>query len=104
MSQHVAYAMGEHWQSGRYLDLGSGIIPKPWSLIKCPFVNLPETRRPRWGEILDAEKMKKCVWVRPKLVAVVEFLEWTEADRLRHSTWRVLAFPLPDSQSPVKLR
>jgi ATP-dependent DNA ligase len=37
------------------------------------------------GEILDAEKMKKCVWVRPKLVSVIEFLGWTEADRLRHS-------------------
>jgi hypothetical protein len=33
------------------------------------------------GEILDAEKMKKCVWVRPKLVSVIEFLGWTEADR-----------------------
>lgn len=43
------------------------------------------TGRARWGEILDAEKMKKCVWVRPDLVAVIEFLEWTEADKLRHS-------------------
>lgn len=34
---------------------------------KCPFVNLPETGRARWGEILDAEKMKKCVWIRPGL-------------------------------------
>jgi bifunctional non-homologous end joining protein LigD len=58
---------------------------KPLITDKCPFVNLPETGRARWGEILDAEKMKKCVWVRPKLVAVIEFLEWTEGDRLRHS-------------------
>jgi DNA ligase D-like protein (predicted ligase) len=58
---------------------------KPLVTDKCPFVNLPETGRARWGEILDAEKMKKCVWVRPKLVAVIEFLEWTERDRLRHS-------------------
>jgi bifunctional non-homologous end joining protein LigD len=29
--------------------------------------------------------MKKCVWVRPTLVAQIEFLEWTEADHLRHS-------------------
>ena len=29
--------------------------------------------------------MKKCVWVRPKLVAQIEFLEWTESDHLRHS-------------------
>ena len=48
-------------------------------------MNLPETRRARRGEILDAEKMKKYVWVRPKLVTVVEFLEWTEGERLRHS-------------------
>jgi DNA ligase D-like protein (predicted ligase) len=51
----------------------------------CPFVNLLETRRPRWGEALDAEKMKKAVWLKPKLVAQIEFLEWTDADRLRHS-------------------
>ena len=57
---------------------------KPLVTNRCPFVNLPETGRARWGEILDEAKMKKCVWVRPKLVAVVEFLEWTEGDRLRH--------------------
>jgi DNA ligase D-like protein (predicted ligase) len=63
---------------------------KPLITDKCPFVNLPETGRARWGEILDAEKMKKCVWVRPKLVAVIEFLEWTEGDRLRHSKFVAL--------------
>lgn len=56
----------------------------------CPFVNLPETGRSRWGEILDAEKMKKCVWVRPQLVAVIDFLEWTQGDRLRHSRFVAL--------------
>jgi len=63
---------------------------KPFIIDKCPFVNLPETGRARWGEILDAEKMKKCVWVRPKLLAVIEFLEWTEGDRLRHSKFVAL--------------
>ena len=29
--------------------------------------------------------MKKCVWVRPELVAQIEFLEWTESNHLRHS-------------------
>jgi bifunctional non-homologous end joining protein LigD len=52
---------------------------------KCPFVNLPDTRKSRFGEELDAEKMKKAVWVKPEIVAQTEFLEWTEADRLRHS-------------------
>ena len=51
----------------------------------CPFVNLPETRRSRFGEELNAEKMKKAVWLRPEAVAQIEFLEWTGADRLRHS-------------------
>ena len=51
----------------------------------CPFANLPETRRSRFGEELNAEKMNKAVWLKPEAVAQIEFLEWTEADRLRHS-------------------
>jgi hypothetical protein len=47
-------------------------------------------RQDALGEILDAEKMKKCVWVRPKLVAAIAFLEWTEGDRLRHSKFVAL--------------
>ena len=39
---------------------------------------------------MDAEKMKECVWLLPKLAAVVEFLEWTEGDRLRRS--KLVAF------------
>ena len=58
---------------------------KHLSTANCPFVNLPETRRSRFGEELNAEKMKKAVWLRPDAVAQIEFLEWTEGDRLRHS-------------------
>jgi bifunctional non-homologous end joining protein LigD len=29
--------------------------------------------------------MQECVWVKPKLVVQIAFLEWTSADRLRHS-------------------
>jgi ATP-dependent DNA ligase len=29
--------------------------------------------------------MKECVWLRPEAVARIEFLEWTEVDRLRHA-------------------
>jgi bifunctional non-homologous end joining protein LigD len=57
---------------------------------ECPFANLPETRRSRFGEELNAEKMKKAVWLKPEAVAQIEFLEWTEADRLRHSKFVVL--------------
>ena len=50
-----------------------------------PFVNLPDEKESRWGDSLTAEKMKQCVWLIPKVVAQIEFLEWTEGDRLRHS-------------------
>ena len=52
---------------------------------KCPFVNLPEKEPGRWGQGLTAEKMKECVWVKPRVVAEIEFLEWTGADHLRHT-------------------
>jgi bifunctional non-homologous end joining protein LigD len=52
---------------------------------KCPFVNLPEEAAGRWGQGLTAEKMQECVWVRPELVARIQFLEWTGADHLRHT-------------------
>jgi ATP-dependent DNA ligase len=50
-----------------------------------PFVNLPDTHKSRWGDELTAERMKECVWLRPEAVAQIEFLEWTDGDRLRHS-------------------
>jgi DNA ligase D-like protein (predicted ligase) len=56
----------------------------------CLFVNLPETHHSRFGEELSAEKMKKAVWLRPEAVAQIEFLEWTDADRLRHSKFIAL--------------
>lgn len=51
----------------------------------CPFVNLPEPRSGRWGQGLTAAKMDECVWLRPVLVAQIEFLEWTGENHLRHS-------------------
>ena len=52
---------------------------KPLIISKCPFVNLPERHKGRWGEGLTAADMEKCVWVRPEIVARIEFLEWTES-------------------------
>jgi bifunctional non-homologous end joining protein LigD len=28
--------------------------------------------------------MKKCTWLKPHLIADIEFLEWTAENRLRH--------------------
>jgi len=50
---------------------------RPLEIARCPFANLPEKRGGRWGEGLTVEKMKECVWVRPELLAEVEFVEWT---------------------------
>jgi bifunctional non-homologous end joining protein LigD len=48
-------------------------------------VNLAETHPGRFGREIHAKAMKKAVWLRPEVVALIEFLEWSEADRLRHS-------------------
>jgi ATP-dependent DNA ligase len=49
----------------------------------CPFANLPEKKRTQWA--LTKEEMKNCVWLKPELVAQIEFTEWTPDDHLRHS-------------------
>jgi len=51
---------------------------------ECPFQNLPERTKGRWGEGLTASDMEKCRWLKPQLVAAIEFLEWTAENRLRH--------------------
>ena len=65
----------------------------------CPFSNLPEPAAGRWGQGLTAEKMKECVWVRPELVAQIQFLEWTGADHLRHTKF----VGLRDDKDPSKV-
>lgn len=49
----------------------------------CPFANLPEKKRTQWA--LTREEMKNCVWLRPELVAQIEFTEWTPDGHLRHA-------------------
>jgi len=49
----------------------------------CPFANLPEKKRTEWA--LTKEEMKNCVWLKPGLVAQIEFTEWTLDSHLRHS-------------------
>ena len=63
---------------------------KPLVQPECPFVNLPETHKGRWGQGLTADKMRKRVWVRPELAVRIEFLEWTDSDHLRHAKFAVL--------------
>jgi ATP-dependent DNA ligase len=67
----------------------NGFVPRlrreVWGQLKhlqtdtCPFANLPEKKRTQWA--LTREEMKNCIWLKPKLVAQVEY---TEFGHLRH--------------------
>jgi bifunctional non-homologous end joining protein LigD len=63
---------------------------KDLRISKCPFANLPEKSPGRWGAGLTAEKMKGCVWVKPQVVVRIDFLEWTDGDKLRHTKFVAL--------------
>jgi ATP-dependent DNA ligase len=43
--------------------------------------------------------MEECVWLRPEVVAQIEFLEWTGADHLRHTKFVALR----DDEDPSKV-
>lgn len=49
----------------------------------CPFKNLPEKKSGRYGAGITAGEMKRCHWLKPKLVCQVKFSEWTRDGKLR---------------------
>jgi bifunctional non-homologous end joining protein LigD len=56
------------------------------TVAKCPFVNLPNsTGASHWGEGITADDMKKFIWLKPRVVVEVAFVEWTESSLLRHA-------------------
>ena len=63
---------------------------KPLQTRECPFGNLPEKKSGRWGAGLTAAKMAECLWLKPRLVAQFEFVEWTGDGHLRHSKFIAL--------------
>jgi DNA ligase D-like protein (predicted ligase) len=72
----------------------------PFICKESPFGNLPDPKMGRWGEGLTAEKMADCVWLKPMAVARVDFLEWTKANRLRHTSF----VSLRTDKDPRKVR
>jgi bifunctional non-homologous end joining protein LigD len=52
---------------------------------KCPFADLPEKRRTLYS--LTRDEMQNCQWLKPLLVAQIEFTEWTPDGYLRHSSF-----------------
>jgi ATP-dependent DNA ligase len=83
-----------HYDGGKLLftaKVRNGFVPllrtevarrfKGSEIDACPFANLPLKVRPRWpGEQLDHG-----IWLKPELVAEIEFAEWTSDGLLRHS-------------------
>ena len=69
--------------TNRNCCLGSG--EKASSKTLVPPANLPESKKGRWGEGLTATEMGKCIWLKPKLVAAIEYAEWAPANHLRHA-------------------
>jgi bifunctional non-homologous end joining protein LigD len=49
---------------------------------RCPFENVP-SRRDRSGQGITAAEMRRCVWLKPRLVCQVKFQEWTHGGNLR---------------------
>jgi bifunctional non-homologous end joining protein LigD len=62
----------------------------PHRIDRCPFVDLPNSRKGHWGEGVTEEDMAKLRWVEPRLVIEVSFVEWTRDGALRHSEFVAL--------------
>jgi DNA ligase D-like protein (predicted ligase) len=66
----------------------------------CPFSNLPQCDKGRWGQGLTADKMAECHWLKPQLVAQIEYADWTDVNHLRHSKF----IALRDDKSATDVR
>jgi bifunctional non-homologous end joining protein LigD len=53
----------------------------------CPFENLPESSSGRFGSGITRAEMKRCHWLKPKLVCQVRFSEWTDDFKLRQPVY-----------------
>ena len=60
---------------------------RPLSIATCPFVDLPNSKSSHWGGGVTAEQMAEMTWVKPKLVAQIRFVEWTNDGHLRHASF-----------------
>jgi DNA ligase D-like protein (predicted ligase) len=72
---------------------------KPLIAAKSPFVNLADKTPGRWGQGITAEKMKVCTWLKPEVVVRIDFREWTDGERLRHTKF----IGIRDDKDPRKV-
>jgi DNA ligase D-like protein (predicted ligase) len=61
----------------------------------CPFSNLPDATKGRWGTGITVEKMAQCRWLKPRIMVAIDFLEWTLDNRLRHPSFVALSKDMP---------
>jgi DNA ligase D-like protein (predicted ligase) len=73
---------------------------EPLIIEECPFAELPLSKSSRWGEGLTQQDLAKCVWAKPKLIAAVSFVEWTDGGLVRHAKF----LGLRDDKSPRDVR
>jgi ATP-dependent DNA ligase len=69
--------------------------------VDCPFSNLPDDTKGRWGAGITAEKMAQCHWLKPRIVVAIDFLEWTLDNRLRHPSFVALSGDMPTKSISV---
>ena len=60
---------------------------KPLHVEQCRFVNLPDSKKSRWGAGITADEMREMQWVKPELVVQIRFVEWTAKGRPRRAIY-----------------
>ena len=56
----------------------------------CPFSNLPQRDKGRWGQGLTGGQDGGMPLAKPELVAQIEYTDWTDVNHLRHSKFIAL--------------
>jgi hypothetical protein len=81
------YSQG--WEHVRQMQQGrrSASSSRPQNSYVGPFSNLAEPKKGRRGEGLTASDMEKWRWLEPQPVATIEYLEWTAANYLTHTSF-----------------
>jgi bifunctional non-homologous end joining protein LigD len=59
----------------------------PYHTAECPFPDLPDIKKSRWGAGVTEADMASIQWVKPSVVVQIKFLEWTTDARLRHAAY-----------------
>lgn len=79
---HYAGKVGSGFDRGQLASLHREFLQRRTTA--CPFVDLPQARQPRYGAGMTKAAMREVTWIKPQLVAQIQFTEWTNEASLRH--------------------